>query len=97
MKRFIKLSGMRFNLDDVETTLSQTFKTPLACVGADDRLDVVLTANAPLEERDVRTLLRDRFDIYGGLVRVHRRAALPYNDNGKLDYRALADLTGEDC
>ena len=96
MKRFVKLSGARFNLDDIEATLNQAYETPLACVGADDRLDVVLSGDVSVDERDVKAFLRERFDIYAGLVRVHRRSALPYNENGKVDYRALAELIPEE-
>lgn len=89
LKRFIKLSGARVNLDDVEKMLVNDFDTPLACIGTDDRLIVVLTESSSVTDGDIRELLRVRCDIYAGLVAVERRSALPLTANGKVDYPAL--------
>lgn len=98
MKRFIKLAGARVNLDDVESGLSQAFATPLACIGADDRMTVVVADDAPIDDDALLALLRERFDIYAGHVRVNRQPALLYTANGKLDYQSLAQVTArEDC
>jgi acyl-CoA synthetase (AMP-forming)/AMP-acid ligase II len=92
LKRFIKLSGARVNLDDVEKMLVNEFDTPLACVGTDDRLTVVLTESAGVTDAAIRELLRVRCDIYAGLITVERRGTLPYTTNGKVDYQALMRL-----
>ena len=92
LKRFIKLSGARVNLDDVEKMLTNEFDTPLACVGTDDRLVVVLTESSSVTDAAIRELLRVRCDIYAGLVAVERRSALPLTANGKVDYPALLRL-----
>jgi long-chain acyl-CoA synthetase len=92
LKRFIKLSGARVNLDDVEKMLVNEFDTSLACVGIDDRLTVVLTESAGVTDAAIRELLRVRCDIYAGLVTVERRGTLPYTANGKVDYQALTRL-----
>ena len=89
LKRFIKLSGARVNLDDVEKILVNDFDTPLACVGTDERLVVVLTESSSVTDAAIRELLRVRCDIYAGLVAVERKSALPLTDNGKVDYPAL--------
>lgn len=92
LKRFIKLSGARVNLDDVEKILVNEFDTPLACIGTDDRLTVVLTESASVTDAAIRELLRVRCDIYAGLITVDRRDALPFTANGKVDYQALTRL-----
>jgi acyl-coenzyme A synthetase/AMP-(fatty) acid ligase len=89
LKRFIKLSGARVNLDDVEKILVNDFDTPLACVGTDERLVVVLTESSSVTDAAIRELLRVRCDIYAGLVAVERKSALPLTANGKVDYPAL--------
>ena len=89
LKRFIKLSGARVNLDDVEKMLVNEFDTPLACVGTDDRLAVVLTESASVTDAAIREFLRVRCDIYAGLVAIERKGALPLTANGKVDYPAL--------
>jgi acyl-coenzyme A synthetase/AMP-(fatty) acid ligase len=92
LKRFIKLSGCRINLDEVESRLVHALGVPVACVGDDENLVVALPDYAP-SDAQVRMLLRDLFEIYGGLVRVVRLPELPVLANGKLDYRALEELT----
>jgi len=90
LKRFIKLSGARVNLDDVEKMLVNDFDTPLACIGTDDRLIVVLTEGSSTTDAAIRELLRVRCNIYAGLVTIERRSELPFTANGKVDYQALA-------
>jgi len=74
----------------VEKMLVNDFDTPLACIGTDDRLIVVLTEGSSATDAAIRELLRVRCDIYAGLVTVERRSALPFTANGKVDYQALA-------
>ena len=81
--------GARVNLDDVEKMLVDELDTPLACVGTDDRLTVVLTDSASVTDAAIREFLRVRCDIYAGLIAVERRGALPFTANGKVDYQAL--------
>jgi acyl-coenzyme A synthetase/AMP-(fatty) acid ligase len=92
LKRFIKLSGARVNLDEVEAMLTNAFGTHLACVGTDDSLAVVLGESAAVTDAGVRDFLRTHCDIYAGLVRVERQRSLPYTSSGKLDYQALMRL-----
>ena len=92
LKRFIKVSGARVNLDDVESMLVNAFDAELACVGADDRLVVVLRENATVTDSVVREFLRARCDIHPGFIQIERPGALPYTANGKLDYQGLTRL-----
>jgi long-chain acyl-CoA synthetase len=89
LKRFIKLSGARVNLDDVEKLLVDAFDAQLGCIGADDRLSVVLVESPAVTDAAIREFLRMRCDIYPGMVTVERRPELPYTANGKVDYQAL--------
>ena len=90
LKRFIKLSGARVNLDDVEKMLVDAFDAQLGCIGADDRLSVVLVESVAVTDAAIREFLRMRCDIYPGMVTIERRPELPYTANGKVDYQALA-------
>ena len=92
LKRFIKLSGARVNLDDVEKLLVDAFDAQLGCIGADERLSVVLVESSAVTDVAIREFLRTRCDIYAGLVTIERRRELPYTANGKLDYPALTRL-----
>lgn len=89
LKRFVKLSGSRVNLDEVEVELAKVFGMAVACAGTDEKLLIVLpTASAP-EDADVQRVMRDLFNIYRGAVRIQRVAVFPELANGKLDYMAL--------
>ena len=90
LKRFIKLSGARVNLDDVEKMLVDAFDAQLGCIGADERLSVVLVESPAVTDAAIREFLRMRCDIYPGMVTIERRPELPYTANGKVDYQALA-------
>jgi acyl-CoA synthetase (AMP-forming)/AMP-acid ligase II len=92
LNRFVKLSGVRTSLDEVEQILAGRFAASVACVGADDRLAVFLAAASAPSDNDLRGHLRDMMNVYPGLVDVRRLEALPLMANGKIDYAALRRL-----
>jgi long-chain acyl-CoA synthetase len=89
LKRFVKLSGNRVNLDELEAALARAFGAAIACAGADDRLSVVMQAEGAPADADINRLLRYLFNIYTGSVQIRRVPKLPLLDNGKIDYGAL--------
>ena len=94
-KRFLKMSGNRVNLDEVEAMLSAALGRQIACSGSDDDLVVFSHGGeaAPLDE--VRHLVQARYKLFGGLVRCIHLEALPLLSNGKIDYPSLRQLAGE--
>ena len=90
LKRFIKVSGARINLDTVEIALSERHGLQIVCTGSDDRLDVWLPDDEAIAGEAVLAGLRDMFDIFPGFARVLRIATFPLTANGKIDYRSLA-------
>ena len=90
LKRFIKISGARINLDTAEAGLTERFGTPIVCTGSDDRLCVWLLDEAGATEDEVLAALRETFDIFAGFVSLSRIATFPLTANGKIDYRSLA-------
>ncbi|WP_243351315.1 AMP-binding protein [Stenotrophomonas acidaminiphila] len=94
-KRFLKMSGNRVNLDEVEAMLSAALGRQIACSGSDDDLVVFSHGGeaAPLDE--VRRLVQARYKLFGGLVRCIHLEALPLLSNGKIDYPSLRQLAGE--
>lgn len=93
LKRFLKVFGKRFNLDDVEKILSGRFETSVACYGRDDLL---MVAVEHCDERDAfnRTVC-ETFDLPRTVVKVVVMKELPRTTNGKLDYQRLADRDWE--
>jgi acyl-CoA synthetase (AMP-forming)/AMP-acid ligase II len=88
-RRFVKLSGVRIGLDEVEHLLAADLGRPVAATGADERL-VVAVAGEPAADADaVRRILQLRLHVHPGLVRVATPATLPLKSTGKIDYQAL--------
>lgn len=90
LKRFVKLSGARINLDSVESALGERLGVALVCTGSDDRLDVWLPEDAVVSDEAALAALRELFDIFPGFARVSRIDTFPLTANGKIDYRSLA-------
>lgn len=87
--RFVKLSGKRVSLDEIDTWLAQEGVTGIA-VGEDDDLGLVHT--------DARVLapgIAARLSVPSGFVRDVRVAELPLNQNGKPDLPAAKALFAE--
>jgi acyl-CoA synthetase (AMP-forming)/AMP-acid ligase II len=90
LKRFVKISGARINLDAVEAGLSAQYGTQIVCTGSDDRLCVWMLDEAAVADEAVLGSLRETFDIFPGFARPVRIATFPLTSNGKIDYRSLA-------
>lgn len=91
LKRFVKLSGNRFNLDDIERLLCNSLKMQVACTGADDALRVVIVS----EEENVPSVvkvLQDELRIFNGFVETRQVNSLPLMASGKVNYSALDAL-----
>jgi acyl-CoA synthetase (AMP-forming)/AMP-acid ligase II len=93
LKRFLKVFGKRFNLDEVERILSNILEAPVACLGHDDHLVVV--AETGRDRSEVTEVACTTFDLPRAVVRVYTIGTLPRNSNGKLDYPSLAAVDTE--
>ena len=89
MKRFLKMFGKRFNLDEVEQIVQKRFGFPTACFGRDDLLMVAIDAGSE-NEAAVVAMLSETFGVQKNAVRVQAVGELPRTVRGKIDYPALA-------
>ena len=89
--RFVKLFGLRIDLDQVEEAL-RNVGVEAACVGDDDRILVAFEADGDHEL--VRATIRDRVGLPASVV-VPVAAAVPRLANGKPDYATLSALLRE--
>lgn len=89
MKRFIKLFGLRINLDEVERKLETNLQQPIACIGNDDRL-LIATESAQLVAT-IKQHIDSLYKLHPSAYRVIVLQELPRMANGKINYQALKD------
>jgi len=92
-KRFIKVSGNRVNLDEVESMLSAELQRLVACSGQDDDLVVVVPGEAPVDAARIKQVIQQRYKLFPGHVRAMAIDALPLLPTGKTDYQALRRMS----
>ena len=92
LKRFLKLFGKRFSLDEMERIVQQKFGIPVACFGKDDLLMIAIESQQ-LDPTQIAAMVSGTFNLPRSAVQVRNMAELPRTDRGKLDYSALARIT----
>lgn len=88
LKRFIKLFGLRINLDDVEKKLEEKFHIPLACTGSDDKLIVAIEQEKYVEA--VKQEIEALYHLHETAYKV-KVLPIPHFANGKTDYMKLKE------
>ena len=86
-KRFIKLMGLRINLDDVERQLTECFRQKCVVLGTDSHLRVITTRNGI--ETEIIDFIRKTYRIKGKLCAVEAVGEIPVLSSGKVDYELL--------
>lgn len=89
LKRFIKLFGLRINLDDVEKKLEEKFHIPLACTGSDDKLIIVIEQEEYVGM--VKAEIEELYHLHKTAYKVKVMEEIPRFANGKLDYMKLKE------
>jgi long-chain acyl-CoA synthetase len=89
LKRFLKMFGRRFNLDDAEKVLARRCDCAVACYGRDDLL--MVAAEKIEDAAAVQSIVCETFDLPRPAVNVVPVNELPRTANGKLDYKRLAE------
>lgn len=89
LKRFIKMTGLRLNLDEVEKMLESALACPVACAGRDEALHVVIESAQPSDAAEAKKRVTELYKLHHAMVHVHQTAALAVNTSGKKDYAAI--------
>lgn len=89
LKRFIKVSGNRIGLDEVEQALQARLEVPVAVGGTDDRLVVWIESQDAALLDQVREHVRQQYAIHPTMTRLQLVEQLPLLPTGKKDYSAL--------
>ncbi|WP_118976981.1 AMP-binding protein [Taibaiella koreensis] len=93
IKRFVKLFGLRINLDETESLLRLQFPhNRWLCAGDKDQFLYALYEGAPVAEADVRLWISSRLKVHPQAIKVQRLEAIPLNSNGKADYTKAMSL-----
>lgn len=89
MKRFIKLFGLRINLDEVEKKLEVLLQQPIACTGNDDRMLIVTESSQHVA--DIKRYIDQLYKLHSTAYKVIMVDEIPRLTNGKINYQSLKD------
>jgi len=92
VKRFIKIFGMRLNLDEAERMIENHIKRPVACIGNDDQLNILIKDNNEVLEIEVRKKIKELYKIHNSVIRVNEVKSIPVTPSGKRDYKKMYEL-----
>lgn len=87
-KRFIKLFGNRFNLDEIEQLLKSNFSLDCACVGSDDSLQIFTTENV-VDKNHIKKELASKLKLHPSIIYIKIIEEIPKNSSGKINYPLL--------
>jgi acyl-CoA synthetase (AMP-forming)/AMP-acid ligase II len=86
LKRFIKIYGLRLNLDEIEKMLESALRRSVACSGSDDNLHVLVESNSEADAAEALQRVVSLYKLHHSSVCVRLVAALPVNASGKKEY-----------
>ena len=91
-KRFVKIQGRRFSLDQVQEILQGAFACEeIVCTGNDTDGIIVHTSSRQVADREdeILQLFMDKWQVRGRLVTIHYLDEIPRNTSGKVLYSKL--------
>jgi acyl-CoA synthetase (AMP-forming)/AMP-acid ligase II len=92
LKRFVKIFGIRTNLDEIESILINEFVDNLFyAIGSDDEKLVIFKTNNTIKEFDIKNLLKEKMNIHPSVVVINTIEQVPFTSNGKINYLALKE------
>lgn len=92
IKRFVKLSGHRIALDDVENIVQDEFSVSTVSVGTDKKM-TIFVENIEAQKTDiVREYISRKLGLYYTLIEVISEDTIKRKENGKIDYNYYNSL-----
>ena len=92
MKRFIKIFGLRINLDEVQKMIENHFGISAACTGKDDLLKVLICSAKNQTKSDVKNEILKMYKLNFKTVIVKTANEIPINSSGKFDYTKINEM-----
>lgn len=91
-KRFLKIFGLRLNLDEVEKMIENNFHLPNACFGNDDQLSVLVESDDSNNLDKVKYKIIDIYKLHHSVLKVSITNKIPVTSSGKKDYLMIKDF-----
>ena len=92
MKRFIKIYGLRINLDEVQKMIENHFKISVACTGKDELLKILIHSDDHLAEVNVKNEVLKMYQLSFKSVLVRSTNQIPTTNSGKYDYNKINEM-----
>ena len=92
MKRFIKIFGLRINLDEVQKMIENHFKISAACTGKDELLKILIHSDDHTAEVNVKNEVLKMYQLSFKSVVVKSANQIPTNNSGKYDYKKINEM-----
>lgn len=90
MKRFVKITGSRINLDEVEAILKDEFKgTAFYCMGFNDKQILVVTDDSAFDQGRIISFLSVKLNMHKSFIKTSFIAHIPLTENGKINYSLI--------
>jgi acyl-CoA synthetase (AMP-forming)/AMP-acid ligase II len=89
LKRFLKLFGLRINLDELEHLVESFLGNSVACIGSDDLLKIVVASYEPPDAAALKRHVAQACGLHASAIRVCHTETLPIAESGKKDYAAI--------
>lgn len=90
-KRFLKIFGLRINLDEVERMLEKVCNQPVFCIGRDDHLVIVVTHKNHNHEQ-IKHVMSAVYHLHHSSYAIVPVEQVPYLISGKVDYGRLQEM-----
>ena len=92
MRRFIKIFGLRVNLDEVQKMVENHFGISVACTGKDELLKILVQSDDHLTEVKVKEEVMKMYKLSFKSLVVKSTDQIPTNSSGKYDYKKINEL-----
>ena len=92
MKRFIKIFGLRINLDEVQKMVENHFGVSAACTGKDDLLKILIHSNDHLVAVNVKNEVMKMYNLNFKSLVVKSTAQIPTYSSGKYDFKKINEM-----
>lgn len=87
-KRFIKIYGLRINLDEVQRMIENHYRIAAACTGEDEKLKILIQSSDGLDSL-VKQKVCEAYKLNPSVVIVKKTESIPIKTSGKYDYEKI--------